>query len=533
MTTRTITGTIYHADGTAWVGATVAFAMERGTFTVGPDVTFLQDGATAVTGALGTFSVTLTSGLDVYWRVALPDGDGFRFALPAGSATTLEALRSASEGLPVPITTGADILITSATEGQIFVHDGTQFVNTSRPELATTETTPVLSTTAGFSSLIDTGGADPTSVAGLFVHPMRVGHVISKRFTSPSGVGATGDSYEAAMLVHLESAHAEPDAVALVMSAAAEVAGASAYGSNIIVRSELAGTNPKLIGMEIDILPGAGTGDCAAGSSGLYLLLFGNERLGPAIVVTGAAGGLWDYGLLINNIRTDGAGVVVQADAPEMEWGIHLNNGTYGTAAAQFGGQNDIPALILNRGVDGATTNVFSVQNHLGTENWFSVSGIGQARIETTAPQLIFYETDAGTNAKYWDVLVLGEVMNFRVLNDAVGAAAGWLTVTRSGAVPFGIVFNEEGADCNFRVESDTDANALTVDGATGYVGVGVAVDGTFGAKLDVAGAIAITDGMTAPSAATAKALIYVDEADGDLKVKFADGVTKVLAADT
>lgn len=46
-------------------------------------------------------------------------------------------------------------------------------------------------------------------------------------------------------------------------------------------------------------------------------------------------------------------------------------------------------------------------------------------------------------------------------------------------------------------------------------------------------GALWLKDGMAAPTATAAFAVIYVDTADGDLKVKFADGVTKVLAADT
>lgn len=40
-------------------------------------------------------------------------------------------------------------------------------------------------------------------------------------------------------------------------------------------------------------------------------------------------------------------------------------------------------------------------------------------------------------------------------------------------------------------------------------------------------------DGVTAPATVTGIAQMYVDSADGDLKVKFGDGVTKVIAADT
>ena len=42
-----------------------------------------------------------------------------------------------------------------------------------------------------------------------------------------------------------------------------------------------------------------------------------------------------------------------------------------------------------------------------------------------------------------------------------------------------------------------------------------------------------LTDGVTAPGTAAGWALLYVDTADGDLKVKFGDGTTKTIATDT
>jgi hypothetical protein len=42
-----------------------------------------------------------------------------------------------------------------------------------------------------------------------------------------------------------------------------------------------------------------------------------------------------------------------------------------------------------------------------------------------------------------------------------------------------------------------------------------------------------INDGITAPAAATGRARIYVDTADGDLKVIFADGTIKTISTDT
>lgn len=44
---------------------------------------------------------------------------------------------------------------------------------------------------------------------------------------------------------------------------------------------------------------------------------------------------------------------------------------------------------------------------------------------------------------------------------------------------------------------------------------------------------LSVTDGVTAPGAAAGRARIYVDTADGDLKVVFADGTVKTIVTDT
>lgn len=46
-------------------------------------------------------------------------------------------------------------------------------------------------------------------------------------------------------------------------------------------------------------------------------------------------------------------------------------------------------------------------------------------------------------------------------------------------------------------------------------------------------GSLSIPDAISAPSAVSGQAQIFVDSADGDLKVIFADGTTKTLATDT
>lgn len=44
---------------------------------------------------------------------------------------------------------------------------------------------------------------------------------------------------------------------------------------------------------------------------------------------------------------------------------------------------------------------------------------------------------------------------------------------------------------------------------------------------------IVLRDGVSAPAAVSAVALVYVDVADGDLKIRFADGTTKTIVTDT
>tara|TARA_R110000772_G_scaffold5014_1_gene17760 strand:- start:13505 stop:15328 length:1824 start_codon:yes stop_codon:yes gene_type:complete len=53
------------------------------------------------------------------------------------------------------------------------------------------------------------------------------------------------------------------------------------------------------------------------------------------------------------------------------------------------------------------------------------------------------------------------------------------------------------------------------------------------GALFTDSGALAIADGITTPATLTGAAQIYVDTADGDLKVKFGNGTVKTISVDT
>jgi hypothetical protein len=60
--------------------------------------------------------------------------------------------------------------------------------------------------------------------------------------------------------------------------------------------------------------------------------------------------------------------------------------------------------------------------------------------------------------------------------------------------------------------------------------------DGTIGMSgslLSVGGGIALRDGMSAPATLAGFAILFVDDSDGDLKIKFGDGTVKLIVTDT
>jgi hypothetical protein len=94
MSTRTITGTVLDSAGNAATG-TVRFVLERGTWSAAEHA--IPDETTATLTA-GAFSITVYT--PARYKVYLPTGYHFSVNIPAGSATTIEALRLASEDLP-------------------------------------------------------------------------------------------------------------------------------------------------------------------------------------------------------------------------------------------------------------------------------------------------------------------------------------------------------------------------------------------------------------------------------------------------
>jgi hypothetical protein len=56
---------------------------------------------------------------------------------------------------------------------------------------------------------------------------------------------------------------------------------------------------------------------------------------------------------------------------------------------------------------------------------------------------------------------------------------------------------------------------------------------GAFRFRQAFAGSLVLADGITEPVVSAGNLVIYGDSADGDLKVKFADGTVKTIVLDT
>jgi hypothetical protein len=96
-------------------------------------------------------------------------------------------------------------------------------------------------------------------------------------------------------------------------------------------------------------------------------------------------------------------------------------------------------------------------------------------------------------------------------------------------------VFNETGADVDFRIESDTNANAFFVEGSSGYVGIGV---GSPSAPLDVVGSPGTLAEFRDGSAAnfiieTASAVTTIGNQAGSSQLAFKSSNSEAMRIDS
>lgn len=206
-------------------------------------------------------------------------------------------------------------------------------------------------------------------------------------------------------------------------------------------------------------------------------------------------------------------------------------------------------------------------------------------------PEAFWIETDAAANGGVWGSLVAGGSWRLSAFSDDLATEVPALTFARSGttlgtmtiggagytglavslltdnvtpltvngtnngsyslifdndsngsANACRIVFNSGDASGAFFTAGSGRTTAVLTGGPTGAQGVIrmlgaypliLGTDNTARFQIPADGGMAIVDGITAPATLSGWAKIYVDSADGDLKVKFGDGTVKTIVTDT
>jgi len=246
------------------------------------------------------------------------------------------------------------------------------------------------------------------------------------------------------------------------------------------------------------------------------------------------------------------------------------------TGTTQFGRYGKVDGFLAYSAGAGETG--FAVGDSSSSMTWDTTNGlkleISGGKIEFDSSGLDFTEDAVGSGDHiHWhdssgtlqaDMFKSAGDDQMYLINNV--ANKGWVfnTVTYSGGTPtyknyvkVETVDNafEEGMAITFFDEDDSSYGTADLTGAmwTGsdsggsyaptdmHIGAAddihfyTSVDGTPASKfsMDGGGTFWIKDGITAPSATSTWAGIYIDTADGDLKVIFGDGTVKTIATDT
>jgi len=248
-------------------------------------------------------------------------------------------------------------------------------------------------------------------------------------------------------------------------------------------------------------------------------------------------------------------GALVAGGANVLNWnssgnvGIGVNptrffqvqrTGVNDTVVAMIGGGSGSGGASVGIGASGslayleAFDNAFTAYRDLvfgGAQTYFRASGTTQFRLDVGS---LFAENAAGP-------ALLNEAAtstNPTVAHNRADPTTGWGGVSgiidavvsgaRIGSFDGGgYVARQQGSAAAPSIQLNEDSTGLFTLGAG--AGVGISLAGTEGVRAQAEG-VSVIDGVTAPSTVTGRAIIYVDSADGDLKVKFADGHTAVVA---
>ena len=184
----------------------------------------------------------------------------------------------------------------------------------------------------------------------------------------------------------------------------------------------------------------------------------------------------------------------------------------------------NVSQILANSGTAGAPPYSFSADTDTGVY----LAAVGQLGLTAGGVPFLRGTSTAMTFGQ------VGGANDVDVTHYGDTTQTGNFTLTGDVNVTGAAVFNEAGADKDFRVEGDTDANLLFVDASTDRVGIGT---NTPTVKLDVVGAVLVTGNTTLNGAVVINETgADVDtriEGDTDINLLFADASTDRIGIGT
>jgi hypothetical protein len=164
--------------------------------------------------------------------------------------------------------------------------------------------TPIAASKMRIDNLFESSQFKLEDEAGVWAQQTYTGWGFSQEFTATS-VPSAGGSPLTTGFFYANNNGSPGDVVALVASAIARTSNDTVFGANILARNSPGNTNTKLVGMEIDLQPTAGT-TVDTGSAGLFINAFNVAMTAPAIQIGAVGGGSFSNGVVISGITQAG-----------------------------------------------------------------------------------------------------------------------------------------------------------------------------------------------------------------------------------
>jgi hypothetical protein len=156
----------------------------------------------------------------------------------------------------------------------------------------------------------------------------------SKEFTSTSVPSPGPNGPLTTAFFYANNNNAEGAVVALMGDAVARTNSDEVFGANLLVRNAAGNTNTKMIGLEIDVQPSAGT-TVTTSSCGLVLNVF-NIASSASVGLIGGLGGSWANGMVSSHIRGAHYSVNIGDPVTSLSF-VDASQGSYSQAAIVLG----------------------------------------------------------------------------------------------------------------------------------------------------------------------------------------------------